>query len=810
MKPMQLKVKSKRGGKGGLSAFAKARQERAEQAKAQNEAVAAAFSDYAQSLTGNSAAASPGAAGPAFVKPGEAAPPANVTKTASGMLLAKPARSQLQQLFQTGASGAGSGPGLPKKRAAPSELFAGLTPLDGKLGSKARTIADVSTSNNICIGKLPPSVTETDIRAVFQPYGDVATVKVMWPRSDEERARGYNVGFVCFYDREDAASAMAKLHDWRPEGRTVNLSWAKAMPVPPRPAQPGRPSSDGSPSAAPPAAQQAHVDQRGSGQEPAPARRPRAARPPMPEGAPHVPVAIPADAQLRRTIDRVAWYVAQHGAALERQLSAAARELDWDWMMDRSALGAYYRWRTWAFQAGDGRRCWDGRPFQMTRGGVWWCPPLPDAEEPPEDDRCSAASWSSCDSTGHSAERRRDRSTRRAGRSSQESAAAQAQRVLARWEQDVRAWPRSAADIAQCTLWAYDHAEHAESLVRVTVETAIAAGIPQAAVSALYILADWVANSTAPVPNSSTFKRAAQLHLPALIQHILQLQQVLLQQHGRMSAAPLAQRVQRTMQAWQAGGAFPQLYLWGLEAALAAPAHVADMAAAATKWRCTAPADQLPLYCAAAAVQHADQPSADTHARLAWVAEYAAAVSGQDVAAQLGLERVQEQAAGGSTAAATAAAGEQRKATTPVKKTSAWTSVQDTSPGPLETLDVAEPAVSEEDATGELLSYAEFQRLAQGVQASGLRLRVLSDDQWLALNEDAPAHCRAPAAAETVPEPAPARAVSATAPPSIPPPPPRPGYRSSSASVAHHSPPAREIGRVGPGTDEFGRQLRRS
>lgn len=34
--------------------------------------------------------------------------------------------------------------------------------------------------------------------------GDLYSVKIMWPRTAEERARGRNTGFVCFMTRDDA------------------------------------------------------------------------------------------------------------------------------------------------------------------------------------------------------------------------------------------------------------------------------------------------------------------------------------------------------------------------------------------------------------------------------------------------------------------------------------------------------------------------------------------------------------------------------------------------------------------------------
>lgn len=45
----------------------------------------------------------------------------------------------------------------------------------------------------------------------FGKYGPLASVKIMWPRTDEERARGRNCGFVAFMSRVDAERAMKSM-----------------------------------------------------------------------------------------------------------------------------------------------------------------------------------------------------------------------------------------------------------------------------------------------------------------------------------------------------------------------------------------------------------------------------------------------------------------------------------------------------------------------------------------------------------------------------------------------------------------------
>lgn len=46
----------------------------------------------------------------------------------------------------------------------------------------------------------------------FGRYGPLASVKIMWPRTDEERARERNCGFVAFMNRRDAERALNNLN----------------------------------------------------------------------------------------------------------------------------------------------------------------------------------------------------------------------------------------------------------------------------------------------------------------------------------------------------------------------------------------------------------------------------------------------------------------------------------------------------------------------------------------------------------------------------------------------------------------------
>lgn len=46
----------------------------------------------------------------------------------------------------------------------------------------------------------------------FVKFGPIASVKVMWPRSEEEKARGKMSGFVAFMTRKSAEEARDEMN----------------------------------------------------------------------------------------------------------------------------------------------------------------------------------------------------------------------------------------------------------------------------------------------------------------------------------------------------------------------------------------------------------------------------------------------------------------------------------------------------------------------------------------------------------------------------------------------------------------------
>lgn len=70
---------------------------------------------------------------------------------------------------------------------------------------------------------------------IFGRFGPLASIKIMWPRSDEEKARGRNCGFVAYMSRKDGERALRNLNGKEIVGYEMKLGWGKSVIIPPHP-----------------------------------------------------------------------------------------------------------------------------------------------------------------------------------------------------------------------------------------------------------------------------------------------------------------------------------------------------------------------------------------------------------------------------------------------------------------------------------------------------------------------------------------------------------------------------------------------
>jgi len=81
------------------------------------------------------------------------------------------------------------------------------------------------------VGNLPHSTTETELRTLFQPHGNVEKVSMVTDR-DTGRSRGF--AFVEMTDAAEAEKAIAALNGTELGGRTLTINEAKPKTDRPR------------------------------------------------------------------------------------------------------------------------------------------------------------------------------------------------------------------------------------------------------------------------------------------------------------------------------------------------------------------------------------------------------------------------------------------------------------------------------------------------------------------------------------------------------------------------------------------------
>jgi RNA recognition motif-containing protein len=77
---------------------------------------------------------------------------------------------------------------------------------------------------NLYVGNLPHSTTETELRTLFQPHGDIERVSLVTDR-DTGRSRGF--AFVEMADAGEADKAITTLNGTEFGGRTLTINEAR-------------------------------------------------------------------------------------------------------------------------------------------------------------------------------------------------------------------------------------------------------------------------------------------------------------------------------------------------------------------------------------------------------------------------------------------------------------------------------------------------------------------------------------------------------------------------------------------------------
>eukprot|EP00250_Pteridium_aquilinum_P005238 c15365_g1_i1 orf=672-3917(-) len=418
--------------------------------------------------------------------------------------------------------------------------------LDGKLPGSFDD-GDPQTTN-LYVGNLAPQVDENFLLRTFGRFGPIASVKIMWPRTDEERRRQRNCGFVAFMNRGDAQAAKDEMQGVILFEYEVRIGWGKAVALPaqalpaPPPGQMAVRSKEGA---------TAKVAWSGPGAPPAPPISSATAEVVVTPNVPDILVIPPDDDHLRHVIDTLALYVLDDGCAFEQAIMERGRNHPlFKFLFDLGSKDhTYYVWRLYSFAQGDTLQRWRTEPFIMITGsGRWIPPPLPQQAfvNSPEHEKASSTTFAAG----------------RGRRVDQERALTDSQRD--EFEDMLRALTLERKLIKEAMGFALDNAEAAGEVVEVLTESlTLKETVIPTKVARLMLVSDILHNSSAPVKNASAYRTKFEASLPDIMESFNELYRGIT---GRITAEALKERVLKVLQVWSDWFLFSDAYVNGLRA----------------------------------------------------------------------------------------------------------------------------------------------------------------------------------------------------------------------------------------------------
>jgi len=444
------------------------------------------------------------------------------------------------------------------RQAGRSQLMAGALPQitipglpferDNGFGSKDD--GNDPNTTNLYVGNLHTDLTEEMLFQEFQRFGTINSVKIMWPRTEEEHRRSRNCGFVSFTDRPSADKAKDAMDGKELLGVDLRIGWSKAVKI-----------------TAGPASSPAVAIAQGALMHSAPVVLPQ---PPLAASTPleRLQVAIPADARARGTIDRVAKMVAANGFDFEALLMEKEHSNPrFAFLFEVSSPEhLFFKWRAWALANGDtSLERWREEPFQMVTGGPLIVPPRvpPGGLHSVETRRVEAEHQAREDRREDLREDRRE--DLREDRSSASLGVKHARSVPLKDEEYdelsdlLRATTMARKDVSMLMMFALDHAESSGEIIDTISEAlCLAETAVPTKLARLYVVSDILHNTNARVKNASSYRQGFQAKLKPVMQSFHGAYKGI---QGRVSAKAMRDHVIKVLECWDRWSLYPPHFI---------------------------------------------------------------------------------------------------------------------------------------------------------------------------------------------------------------------------------------------------------
>ncbi|OIT39549.1 PREDICTED: protein RRC1-like isoform X1 [Nicotiana attenuata] len=398
-------------------------------------------------------------------------------------------------------------------------------------------------TTNLYVGNLSPQVDENFLLRTFGRFGPIASVKIMWPRTEEERKRQRNCGFVSFMNRADAQAANDEMQGVVVYEYELKIGWGKSVSLPsqslpaPPPGQMAIRSKEGS-----------TVILSGPSGPPVTSIPSQNSELVLTPNVPDIMVVPPEDDHLCHAIDTMSLYVLDGGCAFEQAIMERGRGNSlFNFLFELgSKEHTYYVWRLYSFAQGDTLQRWRTEPFIMISGsGRWIPPPLPTSKGDENEKELG---------TAYAAGKSR--------RVEVERTLTDAQRD--EFEDMLRSLTLERSQIREAMGFALDNADAAGEVVEVLTESLTLKETPiPTKVARLMLVSDILHNSSAPVKNASAYRTKFEATLPDIMESFNDLYRSIT---GRITAEALKERVLKVLQVWADWFLFSDAYVNGLRA----------------------------------------------------------------------------------------------------------------------------------------------------------------------------------------------------------------------------------------------------
>ncbi|XP_032359938.1 U2 snRNP-associated SURP motif-containing protein isoform X2 [Etheostoma spectabile] len=405
-------------------------------------------------------------------------------------------------------------------------------------------VGDPSTTN-LYLGNINPQMNEEMLCQEFGRYGPLASVKIMWPRTDEERARERNCGFVAFMNRRDAERALKNLNGKMIMKFEMKLGWGKGVPIPPHPIY------------IPPSMMEHTLPPPPSGlpfnaQPRERLKNPNAPMLPPPKNKEEfektlsqaiVKVVIPTERNLLSLIHRMIEFVVREGPMFEAMIMN--REINnpmYRFLFEnQSPAHVYYRWKLYSILQGEAPVKWKTEDFRMFKNGsLWRPPPLNPYLHGPYDDGEEEEEEEEGSKKGCLKEEERDK-----------------------LEEMLRALTPRRGDVAEAMLFCLTHAEAAEEIVECVTESLSILKTPlPKKIARLYLVSDVLYNSSAKVSNASYYRKYFETKLCQIFADLNATYKAI---QGHLQSENFKQRVMACFRAWEDWAVYPDPFLIKLQ-----------------------------------------------------------------------------------------------------------------------------------------------------------------------------------------------------------------------------------------------------